>query len=223
MPGPRCGCGPALATLRSEQNEVVTVRRAVTVAALGGVGLYALLVRGAVTLDVGIGRTVRPLGPLVSRIAAPRELVFEVISAPYLGRTPRALASKLSVLERGADMVLAEHSTPVGPLVTTTLETVRFEPPERVHFRLVRGPVPHVVEQFTLRETDGGTELEYSGELGTDLWALGRGWGAIVAQHWERAVRRSLDALKLEAERRAARGQPPRAGHRTASGPQARS
>ena len=174
-------------------------------AALGGagLGLYALVVRGSVTVDLGIGRSVRPLGPLVWRIAAPRELVFEVISTPYLGRTPRALASKLRVLERGENMVLAEHFTPVGPLVTTTLETVRFEPPERVHFRLLRGPVPYVVEQFALRETDEGTELEYSGELGTDLWVLGRGWGAIVARQWERAVRSSLAGIKTEAERRA--------------------
>jgi hypothetical protein len=193
---------------RPEQNGDVNARRRFGVAALGGVGvgIYALLVRGSLTVDLGIGRTVRPLGPLVWRIAAPRELVFEVISAPYLGRTPRALASKLRVLERGEDMVLAEHFTPVGPLVTTTLETVRFEAPERVHFRLARGPVPYVVEQFTLRETGEGTELEYSGELGTDLWALGSGWGAIVAREWERTVRGSLAGLKTEAERRAARG-----------------
>ena len=82
---------------------------------------------------------------------------FEVISAPYLGRTPRALERKLRVLERSDDMVLAEHFTPVGPFVTTTLEAVRFEPPARVHFRLARGPVPSVVEEFRLREVEGGT------------------------------------------------------------------
>jgi hypothetical protein len=109
------------------------------------------------------------------------------------------------VLERGADMVLAEHFTPIGPLVTTTLETVRFEPPELIHFRLVRGPVPYVVERFRLRETEAGTELEYSGKLGTDLWAPGRWWGALVAQRWEAAVQASLGAVKAEAERRAAR------------------
>jgi len=178
------------------------------IAALGGLGLglYALLVRGSLTLDVGIGRTVRPLGPFTWKIAAPREVVFEVISSPYLGRTPRALEGKLRVLERGENMVLVEHFTPVGPVVTTTLETVRFEPPERVHFRLVRRPVPSAVEQFHLRETDEGTELEYSGDLGTDLWALGRLWGALVAPRWEAAVRGSLAAIKAEAERRAARG-----------------
>jgi hypothetical protein len=86
--------------------------------------------------------------------------------------------------------------------VTTTLETVRFEPPELIHFRLVRGPVPHVVEWFHLRETHEGTELEYSGELGTDLWALGRWWGALVGSRWEVAVRSSLAAIKAEAEQR---------------------
>lgn len=186
----------------------MTGPRAFTIAALGGLGLglYALLVRGSLTLDVGIGRTVRPLGPFTWKIAAPREVVFEVISSPYLGRTPRALEGKLRVLERGENMVLVEHFTPVGPVVTTTLETVRFEPPERVHFRLVRRPVPSAVEQFHLRETDEGTELEYSGDLGTDLWALGRLWGALVAPRWEAAVRGSLAAIKAEAERRAARG-----------------
>ncbi|HLG09224.1 MAG TPA: SRPBCC family protein [Gaiellaceae bacterium] len=185
-------------------------KKHVALAALGGtgVGVYALLVQGKLTVDTGIGRTVRPLGPLVWRIAAPRELVFEVISAPYLRRTPRALERKLRVLERGEDMVLAEHFTPVGPMVTTTLETVRFEPPERVHFRLVRGPVPYADEEFLLRDEDGGTELEYRGEMGADLWAVGRAWGALVGRRWETAVRDSLTAIKAESERQAAHRRP---------------
>jgi uncharacterized protein YndB with AHSA1/START domain len=184
----------------------VTRNTRLAVAAFSGVGIgaYALLVRGSLTVDLGVGRRLRPLGPLTWRIAAPRETVFEVLSAPYLRRTPRGLERKLRVLERGTDMVLAEHYTAVGPLVTTTLETVRFERPERVSFRLVRGPVPHVVEQFLLRVVDGETELDYSGELGTDLWGVGRGWAALVAPRWESAVRDALVAVKAEAERRGA-------------------
>ena len=174
------------------------------VLALAGAG-YRLLVRGALTLDVGVGRTVRPLGPLTVSIGAPRELVFELLSGPYLQRTPRALADKLHVLERGSDMALAAHFTPVGPMIATTLETVRFVPPSHVHFRLVRGPVPHVVEQFELRDADGSTELEYRGEVGADFWALGRWWGERVARRWEAAVRASLAAVRAEAERRAGR------------------
>jgi hypothetical protein len=176
------------------------------VAVIAGIGatFYRLLARGALTLDLGIGRSLRPLGPLTMHIDAPREVVFEVISAPYLGRTPRALAEKLRVVERSDDMVLAEHFTDTGRFVTSTLETVRFQPPSHVHFRLVRGPVPHVVEQFELREDERSTDLEYTGELGTDLWALGRWWGDRVARKWEAAVRSSLDSVKAEAERRAA-------------------
>jgi hypothetical protein len=174
----------------------------VAVAGLAGAAL-TLVARGALTLDLGIGRRVRSLGPLAVDIAAPRDVVFAVVSAPYLDRAPRALRSKLEVVERGADMVLAAHFTPVAGSVATTLETVRFEAPARVYFRLVRGPVPHVLEEFLLHETDEGTRFEYRGELGTDLWALGRWWGNRVAAKWEAVVEESMAAIKTEAERRA--------------------
>ena len=170
----------------------------------GGILVWALVVRGSLAPDLGIGRRYRRLGPLTFRIAAPREVVFDVVSGPYLGRTPRALDRKLEVLERGEDVVLAAHYTRAYGLTATTVETVRFDPPDRVHFRLVRGPVPHVLETFELRELDGETELEYTGELGTDLWLLGSLWGAAVSRTWEATVAASLEAVRTEAERRAA-------------------
>ncbi len=172
-----------------------------------GSAAYVLIVRGDLTLDVGIGRRVRPLGPQKLHIAAPRETVFDVIARPYLGRTPRAMQSKFTVLERSADMVLAAHYTPVlRKLTATTVETVRFEAPALVAFRLVRGPVPHVTETFELAQAaDGGTDFTYTGELGTDFWAVGRWWGDQVAASWERAVEQSLAGVKEEAERRAGR------------------
>jgi hypothetical protein len=141
-------------------------------------------------------------------MAAPREIVFDVIAEPYLGRALRALADKLRVLERGHDMVLAAHFTPLGGrlgLVAQTVETVRFTRPQRVDFRLVRGPVPHVVEAFVLTEQAGGasTRLAYDGEIGADLWLLGQRWCALVAGRWEQTVAASLAAVKAEAERRA--------------------
>ena len=184
---------------------------------------YVGLVTGACPLDLGIGRRARPLGPQLVEIAAPREVVFAIIAEPYLGRVPRALAGKLQVLERGSDMVLAAHFTPLGVpfggrlhgrlhggLVAQTVETVRFTPPERVDFRLVRGPVPHVVEAFVLTEQPGkdgggaGTTLAWQGELAADLWRLGQWWSGLVASRWEQTVAASLATLKVEAERRAA-------------------
>jgi len=169
---------------------------------------YVGLVTSACPIDLGMGRRVRPLGPQLVDMAAPREVVFDVIAQPYLGRAPRALADKLRVLERGNDMVLAAHFTPLGGrlgLVAQTVETVRFTRPERVDFRLVRGPVPHVVEAFVLTEQAGGagTRLAYDGEIGADLWLLGQRWCELVAGRWEQTVAASLAAVKAEAERRA--------------------
>jgi hypothetical protein len=166
----------------------------------------ALVARARLTLDIGIGRRLRPLGPVALDIAAPPEVVFDVIAAPYLGRTPRALRGKLEVLERGADLVLAAHHTRVAPgLTVTTVEAVRFERPDRVSFRLVKGPVPHVLERYELRASEIGTAFEYRGEIGTDLWALGAVWAGVVAPSWEQTVASTLESIRIEAERRAGR------------------
>jgi len=179
---------------------------AAAVAAAGGLaGLgYYLIVTGKLTVDTGWGRRVRPLGPFGVEIAAPATTVFDVIAAPYLGRTPRAMSSKLRVLQRGTDMVLAEHFTPVhnGRLTAVTLETVTFDRPHRIAFRLVRGPVPYITEQFALTEHDGTTSLDYSGELGTDFGIAGQWWADRVAAAWEAAVRSSFAGIRTEAERR---------------------
>jgi hypothetical protein len=174
---------------------------------LAGAGLAGLAVktadliaRGAMTVDLGVGRRLQALGPVTWTIAAPRVLVFELIEGPYR-RTPRALQDKLQVWERSSDMVLAAHITTVGRRRVTTVETVHFERPDRINFRLVRGPVPHVSETFVLAEADGVTELTWEGELGTDLGVLGERWGARVARAWTHAVAESIAAVSAEAER----------------------
>jgi hypothetical protein len=180
------------------------------VTAAGGVAVagYYLVVSGKLTIDTGWGRRIRALGPYGVDVAAPADVVFDVIAAPYLGRTPRALAGKLRVIHRGTDMVLAEHYTPVhgGKITASTLETVAFDRPHRVTFRLVRGPVPYVAEEFALTEQAGSTRLEYSGELGTDFGFAGQRWAGRVAPTWEAAVRASFASVKTEAERRAGPG-----------------
>ena len=169
-----------------------------------------LMSMGRLAVDVGWGRRVRALGPQLVRINAPRETVFELVGVPYLSpNPPRELRSKVEVLERGTDMVVAAHRTKVGRLTTVTVESVTFSRPDEIAFRLLRGPVPFVVEWFRLREIDEGsaTELEYSGQLGTDLWGLGARWGDLVAGHWERAVADALASLKMSAEDAAARAE----------------
>ena len=177
-----------------------------SVGLLVGVGglttAYVLTVRGALTLDLNLGRRTRSLGPIELDVQAEPETVFDVIAQPYLGKTPRAMEKKLEVLERGTDMVIAAHFTPVaGGLTATTVESVRFERPHVVAFSLLRGPVPYVRETFTLGAIEAGTRFTYAGELGADLWALGRWWGSMVAGPWERTVEASMQSIKVEAER----------------------
>lgn len=165
---------------------------------------YRSYASGAVTIDSGVGRRIRDLGPVTWEIAADRETVFDLIASPYLGKTPRSMKDHLHVWERGTDMVLAAHFTQVKCGLTSTVETVRFERPERIHFRLVRGPVPHVRESFVLEAAESGSTLTWEGELGTDFAALGALWGDVVARSWEKAVRSSMKAIITESERRSA-------------------
>ena len=186
---------------------------AAVVVLVAGIGVvYLGTVTGALVLDTGWGRRLRPLGPLSVEIAADRDTVYALLTQPYLGRATRALADKVHVLERGSDMVLAAHRTPVGgKLVAVTIETVRFSPGERIDFRLLRGPVPHVVETFMLTDTEGGCRLEYDGELGTDFGAPGAWWGRVVARRWQAVLQATMTSVKAEAQRRQARDG--KAGH----------
>lgn len=171
-----------------------------------GAGLVSLMATGKLTLDLGWGRSYHQVGPITARIDAPRSVVFEQIASPYLGRTPREARERLQVWERGEDMVVARHVSQVSFYSAQTVESVRFEEPERVVFRHLRGPVPHAFEEFVLSEDDDPevTHFEYRGELGIDFWLLGRLAGRfVVAPEWERQVRPHVEELKEGAERRA--------------------
>lgn len=167
-------------------------------------GMFLLLAMGRLHLDLGWGRSFHQLGPITTRIAAPRELVFELISAPYLGRASGG--SGIEVIAGGDEVVVAAHHTKVHFYTARTIEAIELEAPDRVGFRHLTGPVPHAVEQFVLQEVDGDTELRYSGEVGIDFFLLGR----VAARHWvrpqwERTVRTHLGDIKQRSEQRAAR------------------
>jgi hypothetical protein len=168
----------------------------------GVVAGFLLLAMGRLHLDLGWGRSIHPVGPIAVRIDAPRDLVFELISAPYLGRTPHD--SGIEVLAGGRDLAVALHRTPVHFYEARTVEAIDFEPPARVGFRHLTGPVPHAIEEFTLEEAEGATELGYRGEIGIDYFLLGR----LAARHWvrpqwERVVREHMEDIKRRSEQRA--------------------
>ena len=169
----------------------------------GAGGLYLGLVTGALTVDLGIGRRTRPLGPIEVTIAASRRLVYDAATAPYAARTTRVMAEKVTVLERGDGMVLAAHRTPVGGrLVATTVETVAFDPPERIGFRFFAdpsrmSPSPSTSPSST-KTPPGSTKASSAPTCGPS----GSTPGDLVAGAWEATVQASLDSIKAEAERR---------------------
>jgi hypothetical protein len=182
----------------------------------GVISLLSWMARGRLTLDAGLGRSFHRLGPLTVEIAAPRALVFEQLSAPYLGHAPRDVAATLEVIERGSDMVVARHVSKVAFYTSETVESVRFESPRRISFRHLRGPVPHAVEAFELAEHDGGTELVYTGELGIDFWVLGKLAGRFwVTPTWLGIVREHLGEVKTATEARAGARRRREQRHRT--------
>jgi hypothetical protein len=124
-----------------------------------------------------------------------------VIAAPYLGKTPRALADKLKVLEREGNRVVAAHFTPVfgGRRRARTIEAVTFTPPSLIEFELLDGPVRGVAETFELAAAGDGTQFTWQGQLDSRFAP----WGAFVARKWTAAVRESLDGIAAESERRA--------------------
>jgi hypothetical protein len=168
----------------------------------GMVGGFLLLAMGRLHLDLGWGRSIHELGPIEIRVDAPRDLVFELIREPYLGRTPRH--SGIEVWARGPDIAVAVHHTAVHFYEARTVEVVQFEAPSRVDFRHLTGPVPHAIEAFTLEEVDGGTALRYDGEVGIDFFVLGRLAGRYwVRPQWESVVRGHLEDVRNRAEQRA--------------------
>ena len=76
-------------------NGMLVVTGCTAVAGAAAIGAYVSLVTGRVTLDLGVGRRTRPLGPFDLDIAAPRETVYAAAAAPYADRQPRAMQDKV--------------------------------------------------------------------------------------------------------------------------------
>ena len=119
----------------SGMNRLLLTTSCAALAGAAAAGGYIGVVTGRLTVDLGIGRRIRPLGPLHVDIAAPRETVFAAAAAPYADRQPRAMREKVEILERAGQMVLAAHRTPVGSgLTAVTVETVTLDSPNRMGF-----------------------------------------------------------------------------------------
>lgn len=129
------------------------------------------------------------------QVAAPRELVFEVVAAAgkKTGET--------------ADGILVEFETQLGERVIKTVEEVRLRPPHSIAYRWVEGPLEGVEEEIRFEQSrPGQTEMIYSGSLAPAPGVSG--WLRtilMVRPTFNRLVSEHLEQGKQVAETRAER------------------
>ena len=153
------------------------------------------------------------------QIDAPRELVFQMLSAFGKGSLPGAEGESSRVVELDGNNIVAEFVSVSGKRTYRTLETVVLYPPERITFRHLQGPLTSSDEEFLLNEVEDGTALSYQGETECKLrWMPGMGWLAAllyVRPKCNAVIRAHMKRLKAGAEARAARSHVFRRAQRT--------
>jgi uncharacterized protein YndB with AHSA1/START domain len=141
---------------------------------------------------------------LVREVAAPPEVVFDVFTdhRRYAAITPM----RRSELERegdpapnGVGAIRALHS--VGPPLRE--EVIAYEPPRRFSYRILSGvPVRDHVGTVELTPEGEGTRVVYAIRATPTLPLV----GPVVLAVTRQAVKRLLDGVAAEAERRAPTG-----------------
>ena len=148
-----------------------------------------------------------PLHPHTTVINAPRELVYQMMSSFGRGKLKGDNNESSRVVSRDGDKVIAEFRTSTGRRTHTTLEEVTLQPPGRITFRHLEGPLEYAVEEFLFHDVDGRTELIHRGEFIWRSWPF-LGWLAgwfYIRPRFERVLERHMDQIKTAAESRAAR------------------
>ena len=129
------------------------------------------------------------------RVAAPRELVFEVVSSA--GKTA----------EKSSDERFVEFETSWRGHTYKTVEAVTVDPPHRIGYRWISGPLGGVEEEITLDEVDRQTtDMSYRGSFTPPRGFAG--WFkavTVVRPIFNKLVRRHLDKGRNLSEARALR------------------
>ena len=147
------------------------------------------------------------LKPHRVHIAAPRGLVFQVLSSIGSGRIAGDDSETARVLSRDGNTIVAEFRTRAGPFTYTTVEEVTLDPPGSIAFEHLSGPLHCARERFTLLEVDGGTDLLHTGDL---IWKrlplIGWLGGVLYTRPmFERVIARHFTQVKATCEARATR------------------
>ena len=140
-------------------------------------------------------------------INAPCEMVFQKMSSFGRGRLQGESSQSSRIICREDNHLVAEFKTRAGPFTYTSIEEVHLEPPERITFEHLKGPLRYAKEEFVFRDVDGATELEHRGEFiwhwfPLFVWLGGR---LYTKPMFERAIRQHMEQIRVSCEERASR------------------
>ena len=139
-------------------------------------------------------------------INAPRELVFDEMSSVESGGLQCDYNGQTTVLSQDRNDISIECTTKAGWFTYTTVEEVTLEPPERITFKHLSGPLHYAREELVFKDVDGKTELVHTGEI---IWrtfpVLGWLGGRLYAKRmFDRVIDKFMRQAKEKSEARAA-------------------
>lgn len=166
------------------------------------------IARGRITMELGWGRNRMGLRDRRVEIAAPPELVLDLLREAAGGEVPGISKREgTDVIEADGGLIVNESLNDSRFGLVRAREAVRFHPDGRVTYRHLSGPLPGTEEEFGVHADDAGTRLTYRGSIPVDFWALGRLVARLlILPEYERLLDRHLEALSKTAELRARRG-----------------
>jgi hypothetical protein len=146
------------------------------------------------------------IGNVQVTISAPRELVFEMAAAVG-GTLPDGPPHHSELISRDGDLLIVRYSAPPPFRFFGFLEEVRLTPSSRIDYRVLEGPLDRVEEWLDFEQLAGHpTVVTYGGFVEQRTRLIGPLAARLIAVPAYRAfMKRSLAALKVAAEQRAAR------------------
>jgi len=149
------------------------------------------------------------VGPVSTRLAAPAELVYQMLSA--IGQGDGKNGERAEVLERGHDELVCDFwtrvSLPVGfDRLVRTRERVWLRPPDSVEYEHLNGPLRGMRETITVvPHLDGGAEMTYRGFYEPAGMLDHLRFSLLARPVIGRVIRQHFDDIRQRAEARAAR------------------
>ena len=146
------------------------------------------------------------LTPHEKIVDAPREMVFQMLTAFGRGRLPGS-KERSRVVEHDGDRLIVEFTTDAIYKTYTTLEEVTLYSPDRITFKHLEGPLESCDEEFRFEELpDGRTKWTHTGSFRLGWPVMGDVVGRNITKRWfERVMRRHMREMKEAIEARAAR------------------